>query len=60
METNNQPEPRSPDSHIWQAALKQGEREVLKYDPQAVRKALHDAREQRGHRVPKRLQAILP
>lgn len=53
-------EPKSPDSAVWQSALKASEHEVLKYDPAAVRKALRDSREHRGRPVPHRLKSVLP
>ena len=53
-------EHKSPDSPIWQAALKAGEHEVLKFDPLAVRQALRESRERRGRAVPHRIKSILP
>ena len=53
-------EPKSPDSPVWQAALKASEHEVLTYDKAAVRHALRDAREKRGRPVPHRIKSILP
>lgn len=49
-------QPKSPDSDIWQEALRQSQREVLTFDRAQVRKALRDAREK--HTVKARV--VLP
>ncbi len=51
---------KSPDSEIWQKALKLGEKDVLVYDRAAVRKALRESREHRGVKVPVTIKSILP
>ncbi len=51
---------KSPDSEIWQKALKLGEKDVLVYDGAAVRKALRESREHRGVKVPVTIKSILP
>ena len=53
-------QPKSPDSAVWQAALKASAREVLTFDRAAVRKALREGRERRGVAVPYRLKSVLP
>lgn len=55
--------PRSHDSEVWQRAIEAGKREprdVLSFDPVAVRRALRDAREHRGRAVPHRVKSVLP
>ena len=50
---------KSPDSEIWQKALKLGEKDVLVYDRAAVRKVLRESREHRGVKVPVTIKSIL-